>query len=65
MMSMARVVLLNCRSLHWERGLKHQALANHPDLIGRSLHWERGLKHGYVVRCTHLIRVAPFIGSVD
>ena len=35
----------HCRSLHWERGLKHLLV----DFIlqenySRSLHWERGLK---------------------
>ena len=35
----------NCRSLHWERGLKpdeNQSKGFHPKC--RSLHWERGLK---------------------
>ena len=33
-----------CRSLHWERGLKHHPKRYPYCPIGRSLHWERGLK---------------------
>ncbi len=34
----------NCRSLHWERGLKLLWSAVLVEAPSRSLHWERGLK---------------------